>query len=109
MRKLCVAASMLLLAGCAMASDVMDTGNGTYLISARASAMRGGAAGANQVAYKDAQAFCAGRGGHAVVIAADSRDVAQSSFSGSANRNRAQISGGTFQSGNADMRFRCQQ
>ncbi len=47
---------VLVLSGCAMTSDVMDTGNGTYMISAHAAPIRGGAAGANQVAYKDATA-----------------------------------------------------
>lgn len=41
-------------AGCAMATDIMDTGNGTYMISARAAPIRGGAAGAQNVAYQDA-------------------------------------------------------
>ncbi|MGZ5922084.1 MAG: hypothetical protein ACXWLT_09985, partial [Rhizomicrobium sp.] len=57
----------LAIAGCATASDVMDTGNGTYMISAHAAPVRGGAAGANEVAYKDANKFCVGKGGHAVV------------------------------------------
>lgn len=91
------------LSGCAMASDVMDTGNGTYLISARASPARGGAAGANQVAYKDAQAFCGKQGARPIVIVADSRDSTQASFGGSGGS----FGGGVFQAGNTDLRFRC--
>ncbi len=97
-----------LLAGCAMASDVMDAGNGTYLISAHAAPVRGGAAGAAQVAYKDANAFCAAKGGqHAVVIDANNRDVYQGSAGGSFGPNGGSFGGGVFAAGNTDMRFRC--
>jgi hypothetical protein len=89
-----------------MASDVMDTGNGTYMISAHAAPIRGGAAGANQVAYKDANAYCARRGGgHAVVLTADARDVYQGSFAGSGGS----FGGGVFAAGNTDLHFRCDQ
>ena len=54
-----IAAVGVALSGCAMTSDVMDTGNGTYMISAHASPIRGGATGANNIAYEDAQKFCA--------------------------------------------------
>jgi len=83
----------------------MDTGNGTYMISAHAAPIRGGAAGANSVAYKDANAFCASKGGDAVVLAADSRDVTQASFGGSGGS----FGGGIFQAGNTDLHFRCGQ
>jgi hypothetical protein len=76
---------ILLLSGCAMTSDVMDTGNGTYMISAHAAPIRGGAAGANQVAYHDANAFCAKQGARAVVLAAEARDVYQGSFGASSS------------------------
>ena len=95
----CVAA----MAACAMTSDVMDTGNGTYMISAHAAPIRGGAAGANKVAYKDANAYCAQRGAHAVVLGADSRDVYQGSFGGS----NGSFAGGVFAAGNTDLHFRC--
>ena len=90
-----------------MTSDVMDTGNGTYMISAHAAPVRGGAAGANEVAYKDANAFCAGKGGHAVVLGADSRDVYQGSVGGSFGPGGGSFGGGVFAAGNADMHFRC--
>ncbi|MSO98892.1 MAG: hypothetical protein EXR11_11855 [Rhodospirillaceae bacterium] len=99
-----VCAVMCPLLGCAMTSDVMDTGNGTYMISAAAAPVRGGAAGANSVAYKEANKFCGSRGGHAVVITADSRDVYQGAVVGSGGS----IGGGVFAAGNTNMRFRCE-
>lgn len=92
------------ISGCAMTSDVMDTGNGTYMVSAHAAPVRGGAAGANQVAYEAAQKFCAGKGAHAVVLAAGSRDVYQGSVGGSSGS----FGGGVFAAGNTDLRFRCE-
>jgi hypothetical protein len=91
------------LAGCAMTSGVMDTGNGTYMISAHAAPIRGGAAGANGVAYNDANTFCQAKGQHAVVVQSDARDVYQASFGG----NGAGFGGGVFAAGNTDMHFRC--
>ncbi|HEY3917532.1 MAG TPA: hypothetical protein VGL83_07050 [Stellaceae bacterium] len=82
----------------------MDTGNGTYMISAHAAPIRGGAAGANDVAYSAANDFCSKKGGHAVVITTDSRDVYQGSFGGSSSG----FSGGVFAAGNADLHFRCE-
>jgi hypothetical protein len=92
-----------------MTSDVMDAGNGTYLISAHASAVRGGATGANSIAYEDAQKFCANKayGLHAIVITANERDVYQSSIGGSWNQTGGSIGGGTFAAGNVNLRFRC--
>lgn len=104
MRKIAYLAVLSLLGGCAMASDVMEMGNGVYMISARAAPARGGAAGANQVAYKDAQAFCAKQGARPIVLDANSRDVAQASFGGSGGS----FGGGVFQAGNVDFRFRCE-
>jgi len=92
------------LGACAMTSSVMDTGNGTYMISAHAAPIRGGAAGANQVAYQDASTFCAQHGAHAVVLAADSRDVYQGSFGAS----QTFAGGGVFAAGNTDLHFRCE-
>jgi len=92
-----------------MASDVMDAGNGVYMISARAAPIRGGAAGAVQVAYKDANAFCGARGAHAVVLDANDRDVYQSSVGGSWSPQGGSFGGGTFAAGNANLRFRCAQ
>lgn len=110
MRKVFEAGLLALsLAGCAMATDVMDAGNGTYMISARASAVRGGEAGARQVAYKDAQSFCIARNAHAVVLDAQGRDVYQTSFGGSVGPSGGDFGGGTFAAGNVDLRFRCAQ
>ncbi|MEQ5844349.1 MULTISPECIES: hypothetical protein [Paraburkholderia] len=92
------------LTGCAMASDVMDTGNGTYMVSAHAAPIRGGAAGANQVAYDAARKYRSGKGGHAVVLEAGSRDVYQGSVGGS----NGSFGGGVFAAGNTDLRFRCE-
>ncbi len=97
------------VSGCAITSDVMDTGNGTYMISAHAAPIRGGATGANEVAYKDANKFCEAKGGHAIVLDANSRDVYQSSFGGSFNRQGGSFGGGTFAAGNTDLHFRCGQ
>jgi hypothetical protein len=60
--QIAVVLGVVALAGCATASPVMDAGDGTYLISARAAPVRGGATGAQTVAYNDAQKFCAQRG-----------------------------------------------
>lgn len=94
----------LLLTGCATTSGVMEGEGGTYLISARAAPARGGTAGANQVAYEEAQKFCAGKGGRAIVINASERDVAQGGFVGSGGS----FGGGIGAAGNAALRFRCE-
>lgn len=96
-----------LLGGCAMATAPMDAGNGVYMISAHASPVRGGAAGAMQVAYKDATAFCSTKGGHAVLVDAANRDVYQGSVGGSWSPQGGSFGGGVFAAGNADIRFRC--
>jgi len=98
-----------LIAGCAMTSGVMDAGGVTYLISAHASAVRGGATGANQIAYEDAQKFCAqkGAGLHAIVVNSQERDVYQSSFGGTVNANGGSIGGAKVAAGNVNLRFRC--
>jgi len=109
MRKVFFVAALIAIAlsGCAMTSQVMDTDNGTYMISAAASPIRGGAAAANSVAYADAQSFCAQKGGHAVVLDAADRDVYQSSFGGSFNAYGGGLGGGTFAAGRTNLRFRC--
>ena len=104
-----IAVAIVGIYGCARTSGVMDAGNGTYLISAHASAIRGGATGADAIAYKTAQKFCAqkGTGLHAIIVTADERDVYQSSVGGSWNQSRGSVAGGTFAAGNANFRFRC--
>jgi hypothetical protein len=78
-----LAASVILISGCAMTSGVMEAEGGTYLISARAAPIRGGTVGANAVAYDDAQKFCAGDAKRAIVLTAQERDVYQSSMGAS--------------------------
>lgn len=105
MRKFACLSAILLLSGCAMSSDVMDMGGGVYMISAHASPIRGGAAGANRVAFKDANTFCAHSqaGSHAIVIGAAARDTYQGSVAGAGNS----FGGGFAAAGNTDVRFRC--
>lgn len=105
---------VLAVGGCAVASPVMDTGDGTYMISARAAPARGGATGAQTVAYQDAQQFCAQQGGRPVLIGAQDRDIYQSAigggFSGTPTSGYSGgFGGGTFAGGSATLRFRCQQ
>jgi len=104
-----VTTAAIALSGCAMTSEIMDTGNDTYKISAHASAIRGGATGANSIAYEDAQKFCAqkGCGLHAIVVNSAERDVYQSSFGGSVSQSGGGFGGGTFAAGNVNLRFRC--
>jgi hypothetical protein len=86
----------------------MDGGDGTYLISAHASAVRGGATGAQTVAYNDANAYCAKSGkGHAVVVNNAERDVYQSSAGGSWGPGGGSFGGASVAAGNVNMRFRC--
>lgn len=88
-----------------MTSDVMDAGNGTYMIEGSASPIRGGASGATEVAYKDATAYCAEHqaGTHAIVVDSQNKDVYQSSF----GYNQYGGGGGTFAAGRAELHFRC--
>lgn len=97
------------LSGCAMTSDVMDAGNGNYVISAAASPIRGGAAGASDVAYKDANKYCAAKGSgfHAIVNENADRDVYQSSAGGSFGPNGGSFAGGTFAAGRTNLSFHC--
>lgn len=94
----------LLLGGCATASPVMDTGDGTYLVSARAAPAAGGATGAQTHAYKQATAYCASMDKKPVVLGANDRDVYQAGFGGSAYG----YGGGMSAAGEAKLRFRCQ-
>ena len=96
-----------LLPGCAMTSGVMEAEDGTYLISARAAPIRGGTAGANSVAYAEAQKFCVATGKRAAVVTAQERDVYQSSAGAAWNASGGFAGGGAFAAGNANLRFRC--
>lgn len=101
--------------GCATTSGVMPGPNGTYTISAFAAPVRGGATGAYQTAFEDAQKYCAKSGKNAIVLDGQDRDVYQSTSMahGSFNANSAGAygsygaGGGTFASGNAKLTFRC--
>ena len=95
-------ATAALVSGCATATRVIDAGDGTYLISARAAPARGGATGAMTVAHEDARKFCAqqGDGLRPIVIGAQDRDIKQSSYGGG-------FSGGAMAAGSVNMRFRC--
>ncbi|GEN63176.1 hypothetical protein AOE01nite_14000 [Acetobacter oeni] len=107
--KILAGLGVISVAACATTSDVMDRGNGVYSISGYASHLRGGATGAINVAYRDAQAFCAktNPGAHAIVLNESTRDVYQSSGSFSSTQGNASGSYGKFASGNADLIFRC--
>lgn len=101
-------AALVLLSGCAVSSGVMEAGGGTYLISARAAPIRGGTAGAQAVAYGDAQKFCAAKGHRAIVLTDQERDVYQSSMGASWGTSSGFAGGGTFAAGNANLHFRCE-
>jgi hypothetical protein len=101
-------AAMVLLSGCAMTSGVMEAQGGTYLISARAAPIRGGTAGANAVAYDDAQKFCGAKSERAIILTAQERDVYQSSMGASWGASGGFAGGGTFAAGNANLHFKCE-
>lgn len=75
-----------------MSSAVMDAGDGVYTVSGSAQVGVGGSARASDLAHKEAQKFCAGKGAlHPIVI-----------------DNREQDTGGTGASGSVNIRFRCE-
>ena len=102
-----VIVGLLALGACAQASQPMEAADGSYMISARAAPVRGGATGAYEVAHKDAMAFCQQSGKRAVLVGADDRDIYQSGFGGSFNKNGGAFGGGTAAAGSANIRFRC--
>jgi hypothetical protein len=102
-----VTVTSAVLAGCAWTSGVMEAEGGTYLISGSAAPARGGTAGANAVAYEEAQKFCAAKGGRAVVIVAKERDAYQSAAGASWGPSGGSAAGGTFAAGRAMLHFRC--
>lgn len=61
-KKMIVAASVLVLAGCATSSGVLQLGPDTYTISTAADMFRGGGAGARQEALTAAQKHCVSMG-----------------------------------------------
>ncbi|CBE67698.1 protein of unknown function [Candidatus Methylomirabilis oxygeniifera] len=86
----------------------MEAEGGTYIISARAAPVRGGTAGANAIAYEEAQKFCGAKGGRAIVVDARERDIYQSAAGASWNAHGGGAGGGTFAAGNVTLRFRCE-
>jgi hypothetical protein len=79
----------------------MKAEGGTYLISARAAPARGGTAGANAIAYNEAQKFCVAKGQRAIVLTANERDVYQSAWSvsgGSGGAGRLRLAAPIFTS-----------
>ena len=109
MKNCLIAVAALLVSACATTSGVMEAEGGTYMISARAAPARGGTAGANAIAYEEAQKFCAAKGGRAIVVDASERDIYQSSAGASWNAYGGSAAGGKFAAGSANLRFRCQQ
>jgi hypothetical protein len=109
--QIAVVVGAISLAGCATANPVMDAGDGTYLISARASPARGGATGAQTVAYPDAQKFCAqkGDGLHPIVVNTQEREIYQSSVGGGFHQYGGGFGGSTMAAGAVNFRFRCGQ
>lgn len=107
MRILLSASISVMLVACASTSGVMEAEDGTFLISATAAPARGGTAGANAVAYEEAQKFCAAKSRRAVVVTAAERDVQQSAASGTFTSQGGSFGGGSFAAGRANLRFRC--
>lgn len=100
--------AVFLLNACASSSDVMNVGNGNYMISSSASPARGGASGALDIAAKDANKFCAKSGrGEAIIKGARDKDVYQSSAGGSWGAGGGSFGGGTFAAGRAKIVFSC--
>lgn len=98
---------LLALGACAQATQPMEAADGTYMISARAAPVRGGATGAYEVAHKDAMAFCQQSGKRAVLVGTNDRDIYQSAGGGYITPQNAGFSGSTMAAGSANIRFRC--
>jgi len=88
--------ALLALAGCTETGQIMDGVGGTYWISSYASGIEGGAFGANDAAYAEANAFCGKAGKHAIVLDNRDRDLVTS------NGNP-----GFLQPGRTTMHFQC--
>jgi len=98
MRTAIVIGLAVLLAGCVESTAVMDGGNGTFVISSRAAPLAGGAFGARNVSYEEAQRFCSQQDptAHVVVLETNSQSVYRCS------------AGGFDAAGDNDLRFRCE-
>lgn len=73
MKKL--AASLVILSGCASTSNVTGIGPDTYFVSARAAPVRGGIDAARPLALQEASAHCARLGKQVLVKTVDAADV----------------------------------
>lgn len=104
MRRYFALSLLFVASACAIASPVMDTGDGTYMVSATAAPAAGGATGAQTHAYKEAQKYCAAMDKKPVVVGANDRDVFQAGYGGNAYG----YGGGVSAAGEAKLRFRCQ-
>lgn len=101
--------ALLPLAACAGSSDVMDVGNGNYMVSSHANHLAGGASGAFSEGYKTANKYCAVHrpGTHAIVVNERENTTYRSIYNGGWNQNGGGFSGGTSEIGHADLIFRC--
>lgn len=97
----------LTVAACATASPVMEAADGTYFVSARAAPVRGGATGAQTVAFEEARKFCAQKGMHPLLVGNQERDIYQSSSGGGFNQYGGGFGGSTMAAGSVNMRFKC--
>jgi len=105
------------LGGCAMSSGIMHLDGGVRQISASAAPLRGGATGAQKVAYEEAQADCAKEGLNAVMLAPAEREQHYGQMGtayGTANVNQygGHASGGASSApvmgaGSATILYRC--
>jgi hypothetical protein len=84
--------SAFALVGCATASDVMDAGNGVYVIAAHAGLANGGP---EQYGYRAANKFCTSKDpeSHAVLVDGPSNTIT--------------VEARQAHSKDADIRFRC--
>lgn len=101
--------AILPLSACAGSSDVMDMGNGTYMVSSHANHLAGGVSGAFTEANKTANKHCAATlpGTHAIVVDQRENTTYRSSYGGGWNQSGGGFSGGTAETGHADLMFRC--
>lgn len=97
------------LAGCAGSSDVMDLGNGRYMISSHANHLAGGVSGANTEAYRSANKYCGTNhpGTHAIVLGHQENTTYTQSYNGNWNNTGGNFNGGGLEQGHVDMAFSC--
>ena len=104
-----VLAIAVTLAGCATSSKIMEADDGTYVISAYALQVRGGASGATNLAFEDATRFCQQKGLRAQLVNSNEQDIHQRNYSNTRDargRRQTQITNTT--AGRSEVRFRCE-